>query len=80
MSTAGRRFAALFPNAFAFVMATGILALGAHALGQHRLGWALFAVNIGAWLVFWAAGFLRAVHEPIRLARELGRHRTGPGF
>jgi tellurite resistance protein TehA-like permease len=74
------RFAALFPNAFAMVMATGIVSLDAQQLGYHGVGWALFAIVAASWLLLWAAGAMRVRFEGRRLGRELGRHETGPGF
>ena len=75
-----RRFAALFPNAFALVMATGIIAIDALKLGWLRIGWALFAVAIAAWLALCAAGLLRAVLDGRARARALTHHESGPGF
>ncbi len=74
------RFAALFPSAFALVMATGIIAIDAVDLGRARIGWALFAVSIGAWLLLVGAGLVRAALSPATLTRDLLRHETGPAF
>ncbi len=78
--TPGQRFSALFPNTFAMVMATGIVAIDALRIGRAQIGWALFAANIGLWLLLWVAGFVHAALEPRGLARNLARHETGPGY
>lgn len=75
-----RQFSTLFPNTFAMVMATGIIAIDALQIGWPQIGWALFATNMGAWLLLWLAGFVRAVLDPRGLARNLSRHETGPGY
>jgi tellurite resistance protein TehA-like permease len=74
------RFSTLFPSAFAMVMATGIIAIDALKIGRTRIGWALFAANMGIWLLLWVAGFVHAVLDPRGLARNLTRHETGPGY
>ena len=75
-----QRFSTLFPNTFAMVMATGIIAIDALHIGRTRIGWALFATNMGAWLMLWLAGFVRAALNPRGLARGLVHHETGPGY
>ena len=75
-----RRFSALFPNTFAMVMATGIIAIDALRIGRTQIGWALFAANMGAWLLLWLAGLVRAALNPRGLARDLVHHETGPGY
>lgn len=74
------RFAGLFPNAFALVMATGIVSIDALRLGWGWIGWALFAINMGAWLLFWIAGLLRVARNPRSIPRDLASHAKGPGF
>lgn len=80
VTRAGHRAAGLFPNAFALVMATGIISIDAAKLGHTGIGWALFAINMGAWLLLWAAGHIRAVLGAKALVRSLVHHETGPGF
>ncbi|MBN9561807.1 MAG: tellurite resistance/C4-dicarboxylate transporter family protein [Alphaproteobacteria bacterium] len=75
-----RRFTTLFPGGFAAVMATGIISIDARELGWGWIGWVLLAVNVGAWLLLWAAGVGRAVFGGRALVRDLARHDTGPGF
>ena len=75
-----RRFATLFPSSFAMVMATGIIAIDALRIGRTQIGWALFATNMGAWLLLWLAGFVRAVLDARGFAANLVRHETGPGY
>ncbi len=75
-----RRFGSLFPNYFALVMATGIISVAAQQLGRDGVGWALFACNIAAYLLFWAAGLVRLVQEGPGLLLGATRHESGPGF
>ncbi|MEO8716212.1 MAG: tellurite resistance/C4-dicarboxylate transporter family protein [Acetobacteraceae bacterium] len=75
-----QRFAALFPNAFTIVMASGIIAIDALRLGHAAIGLALFAIAIAAWLLLFAAGLVRAVLEGRGLGRALTQHESGPGF
>ncbi|MBV8702200.1 MAG: hypothetical protein JO118_00680, partial [Acetobacteraceae bacterium] len=75
-----QRFSTLFPNTFAMVMATGIIAVDALHIGRTRIGWALFAANMGAWLMLWLAAFVRAALNPRGLARGLVHPETGPGY
>jgi len=74
------RFGSLFPDYFAMVMATGIVSIAAHNLGYHGIGWALFACNMPAYLLFWAAGAARLAIDARGLMRDITRHETGPGF
>ncbi len=75
-----QRFFSLFPPAFAMTMATGIVSLDALRLGWGWIGWALFAINMGLWLILWAAGLVRAWREPRAIPRALASHENGPGF
>lgn len=70
----------LFPGYFAVVMATGIVSLAAFLLGFRGLGWALFAINIGAYLVLWLLTIARLARFPARFLADLTDHVRGPGF
>ena len=72
--------AGLSPACFAMVMATGIVSLGARLHGMAWVAWTLFALNIGAWLVFCGLSVLRAARYPRRVLADLADHLRGPGF
>ena len=72
--------AGLSPACFAMVMATGIVSLAAHLQGLDTIAWALFALNIGAWLVFCGLSLWRVARFPHRMRDDLGDHLRGPGF
>lgn len=74
------RLSAPFPAYFAFVMATGILAVGARWLGHPMLARALFGINCAAYVMLWCCGAIRLAHAPRRVWRELRGHETGPPF
>jgi tellurite resistance protein TehA-like permease len=70
----------LSPAYFAMVMATGIVSLSAHMLQMPRLAFALFALNIGAYLAIWILTLLRVVWFGPLVLRDLVDHQRGPGF
>ena len=70
----------LSPASFAFVMATGIVSLAARQEGLRKPALALFALNVGAWLVLWGLTLARLVLHPRRVAADLADHLRGPGF
>lgn len=74
------RLGAPFPTYFAFVMATGIIAIAARQLGLPRLGWTLFVIDFAAYAVLWGCGAIRLAHAPRAVWRELRHHETGPAF
>jgi tellurite resistance protein TehA-like permease len=75
-----KRAARLFPGHFSMVMGTGIVSVDAAMLGWRQIGLALFAVNIAAWLLFWALGLLRIGLEPRGTLRALRGHESGAAF
>jgi tellurite resistance protein TehA-like permease len=72
--------AGLSPACFAMVMATGIVSLAARMQGFAFIASALFALNIGAWLVFCVLSLLRLARYPQRVLADLADHLRGPGF
>jgi len=73
------RLAALFPNGFTIVMASGIISIDALKLGHAWVGGALFAVAIAAWLLACAAGVVRGRRDGRALGDALTHHESGPG-
>jgi tellurite resistance protein TehA-like permease len=72
--------AGLSPACFAMVMATGIVSLAARVQGFALIAWALFVLNIAAWLVFCVLSLLRVARYPRRVLADLADHLRGPGF
>ncbi|MGV1047720.1 MAG: tellurite resistance/C4-dicarboxylate transporter family protein [Solirubrobacterales bacterium] len=70
----------LSPSYFALVMATGIVSIGCHLLGLGALAVALFAINVGAYLVLWLLTGLRLARFPARVLSDLTDHQRGLGF
>ena len=70
----------LSPAYFAMVMATGIVSLAAHLHGLQRIAFALFWLNVVAWLVLWVLSLLRMVRHPRRFFDDMVDHLRGPGF
>jgi tellurite resistance protein TehA-like permease len=68
------------PAYFAMVMATGIISLSAHMLQMPRVAFALFALNIGAYIAIWTLTLLRIVWFGSLVLRDLVDHQRGPGF
>ncbi len=67
------------PGAFAFVMATGIVARGAH-LTVGTFGWiVLLGVAVIGYLLLFVLTMLRIVYEPRQVLTDLASHRRGPG-
>lgn len=70
----------LSPAYFAMVMATGIVSLASHLLAMPRLAWALFQLNVAAYVLLWLLTALRLAWFPRELGRDLIDHGRGPGF
>ncbi len=74
------RLAALFPNGFTIVMASGSISIDALRLGHAWVGGALFTVAIAAWLLACTAGVARGRRDGRALGNALTHHESGPGF
>jgi tellurite resistance protein TehA-like permease len=75
------RLAAAIPGGgFAFVMATGIVAIDAASQGLRPIGAGLFAINLVAFAVLALMMLLRLTHDRAALISELSQHRTAAGF
>src|SRR3546814_18622333 len=68
------------PGCFAFVMATGIVSVAAHLLEVPWVPVALFALNLGAYLLLWAITLARLLGFPAALLHDLARHAVAPSF
>jgi tellurite resistance protein TehA-like permease len=77
---AAGRLAALPPSSFAFVMATGIVALAARQQGFARLAQALFAAAAVGWCGLWLLTLLRLLRHADRAWQDLCDHLRGPGY
>ena len=70
----------LNPAYFALVMATGIVSLACRLLEMPWLSLALFALNIGAFVILWLLNLARIVLFPRKFWADLIDHRRGVGF
>lgn len=71
---------ALHPAYFAFVMATGIVALALQLQGARGLALALTGVGASGYLVLWALTIARLALAPRAVLRDLADHGRGVGF
>lgn len=72
--------AELPPASFAFVMATGIVAIAAHLQAQDALAAAFGVVSAFGWVVLLALTGLRAALHGERVLGDLSDHARAPGF
>ncbi len=70
----------LSPAYFGMVMATGIISIASHKLGLPLVARALFAVNIGLYLLLWVLYLLRLKRHPHAMLADLVDHLRGPGY
>jgi tellurite resistance protein TehA-like permease len=68
------------PAAFAFVMATGIVAVAARQQGLPGVWLVAFGIAAAAWIVLTAGSALRLARDAERLGAEMRDHRVAPGF
>src|SRR3546814_5519332 len=61
-------------------MATGIVSVAAHLLEVPWVPVALFALNLGAYLLLWAITLARLLGFPAALLHDLARHAVAPSF
>lgn len=72
--------ATLNPAYFALVMATGIVSIAGLLLGMPWIAWALFWLNVPAYLTLIAFTLARVLWFPQRFFADLIDHRRGVGF
>lgn len=72
--------AALPPSSFAFVMATGIVALAARQQGYGRPALGLFALAGLGWCALWLLSLLRLARHAGRVWADVRDHLRGPGY
>lgn len=70
----------LYPGYFAFVMATGIVSVAANLTGMTPIAWALFYLNIAAYVILWLLMLARLRYYLRFVAADLTDHVRGPGF
>ncbi len=75
-----RNLATFFPGYFSLVMATGIVSLAAHLQGWHAIAFALFGLNIAAYLTLWLLTCLRLFRFRRQLMDDLTHHSRGAAF
>jgi tellurite resistance protein TehA-like permease len=74
------RFARPAPASFAFVMATGIVAIAMRQQGFEALATGVAALNAVAWLALTLANIARLVADREQVTIELRDHARAPGF
>ncbi len=75
------RMAGVPPSAsFAFVMATGIVAIAAASQGWRWVGIGLFGINLAAFAGLSLLMLRRLIGDRAQLVAELSQHRTAAGF
>jgi tellurite resistance protein TehA-like permease len=72
--------ASLHPAHFSIVMATGIVSLAAGLLEMPIIAWALFGINVPAYLILWALTLARIVRHGPAFRADLMDHNRGVGF
>jgi len=70
----------LFPGYFAFVMATGIIAIAAFQLEMKPVAWFLLVISAIGYGVLWFLLLIRVVRFFPRIAADITDHARGPGF
>jgi tellurite resistance protein TehA-like permease len=70
----------LHPAYFAFVMATGILAIACMVLGLEPLPRVLLALNVPAYALLWILTLVRLLRYPRQFAADFSSHQRAPGF
>jgi len=70
----------LYPGYFAFVMATGIVSIASYLQGMLSLSFALFFINIAAYVVLWLLTLFRLYWNFPGFIKDLTSHVHGPGF
>jgi tellurite resistance protein TehA-like permease len=76
----GRLVAYLPGGSFAFVMATGIVAISLGQFGFIRMAEAMFAISLVAFVILSILTISRLACYPREVVAEFSRHRTAAGF
>lgn len=76
----GEAVRSLFPGYFAFVMATGIIAIAADQHDLHWLADGLYVVAAAGYVILWVLLVLRIVMYPREFLADLDDHRKGFAF
>jgi tellurite resistance protein TehA-like permease len=75
-----RRIGALHPAYFALVMATGIVSIACHLFKLVDLAYALFVINVTAYVILWLLYLARAVLFWPQFAADWVSHKRAFGF
>lgn len=75
-----RGIADLHPGYFALVMATGIVSIASYLLEMETVAWALFRINMVAYVLLWILTLIRLIRYFDRVKADLSSHNLGPGF
>ena len=67
------------PIYFAFVMATGIVAIASRLLAFHRIAWGLFGLNVVAYLVIGGLTLAKIGRSPAATLEDLAEYDRGVG-
>ncbi|WP_336364586.1 tellurite resistance/C4-dicarboxylate transporter family protein [Halalkalicoccus salilacus] len=67
------------PIYFAFVMATGIVAIASRLLAFHRIAWGLFGLNVVAYLVVGGLTLAKIGRSPAATLEDLAEYDRGVG-
>ncbi len=70
----------LHPAYFAFVMATGVLAVACRLLGIRGLPTALMSAGLAGYAALWCLTVLRVLRHRERILADFGSHQRAPGF
>ncbi len=75
-----RGIADLHPGYFALVMATGIVSIASFSLKMEPVAWALFRINMAAYVLLSILTLIRLFRHFDRVKADLTSHNLGPGF
>ncbi len=75
-----RRIGTLHPAYFALVMATGIVSIACHLFKLADLAYALFFINVAAYIILWLLYLVRAMLFWPQFAADWVSHKRGFGF
>ncbi len=70
----------LHPAYFALVMATGIVSIASFLLEFKAIAWALFYLNVLAYIILWLLFVARAIRHGAAMRADFASHARGVGF